>query len=248
MPEQSIQSTDEVKEYEIHFNFGRPFRVAISGLNVVVYDNEVKENKVVYQHEVERVFIGKSPLCPTTEYLHTHGPEFDGNTILLDEGHGNYIHISKNITRFRPRSRIVDFVSTMGNNDLPYPHAKDAHGRFYLLLERVIVEHIPEQCHNQVYDWFYDHSFMLPRQNHRSSMPPTSYPYEGFKGSLNGEPIQRFSVYWKAKPNENMTDRQIKIDDQWHNVDTEEMKVILDRFARTKGFAGLDMELVVLRH
>jgi len=91
----------------------------------------------------KKIFIGKSPLNKMTEYSGGHGPDFDGNSILLElktyEGY-LYLFIGLEVYDFKPLGKIVEYVSPVGNNDFPYPYAIDEFGNYYLMLEKKMLD------------------------------------------------------------------------------------------------------------
>ena len=51
-------------------------------------------------------------------------PEFDGNTILLEFEDNEYVYNSGcEITKFKTNDKIVDYISLIGNNVIPYTFA-----------------------------------------------------------------------------------------------------------------------------
>ncbi len=97
----------------------------------------------------KEVFIGKSPGNPNTRY----GPEFDGNTILVRVTENHYLFVGGTLRRFATDSPIVKYVSEVGNNDVPYPYAVDAEGKYYLLIEDAVVRDVadPENPYAYLY-------------------------------------------------------------------------------------------------
>ena len=46
---------------------------------------------------------------------------FDGNTLLLECENNEYVYISGlEITKFNTNDKIIDYISLMGNNMIPY--------------------------------------------------------------------------------------------------------------------------------
>ena len=41
---------------------------------------------------------------------------------------------------FRALTEIIDFVSPVGNSSVPYPYAVDAEGRYYLVIEEMVLQ------------------------------------------------------------------------------------------------------------
>jgi len=129
------------KTYFTHFNGGRPYLVYIKNNEVYVYhipknvyidyllySNNEKNNKWMYielveKFNVNKIFIGKSPLIEMTNFSGGHGKYFDGNTILLLLNNNNYIYIRDTIQKFKINDKIKKYFSFVGNNDIPYPIA-----------------------------------------------------------------------------------------------------------------------------
>ncbi len=149
-----VSALDKIKgkKYKIHDNGGRPFQVFINKEFVLVYkqvDSGEDENgdwKIIYSKfpslvflNPKRVFIGDSPRNKMTEFGGGYGPKFDGNSILVNTDDNNYVYIGPEIYSFTSKSEIVEYVSHVGNNDVPYPYAIDKDGNIYLMLEEVIL-------------------------------------------------------------------------------------------------------------
>jgi hypothetical protein len=163
--------SDQVPEvFETHDNGGRPFQVEIlrrdyqSGFqgNVKVYKNTYRDDTgfdksqpVFEAANLEKVFVGKSPLNAMTESSGGHGPDFDGNSILVKQISGMYVFIGQTITSFQALAEIVEYVSPVGNNDVPYPFAVDSAGNHYLLIEGIIVSSVPLSV-TDPYRYYYD--------------------------------------------------------------------------------------------
>ena len=128
------------KKYMIHYNYCRPFKVVINKQTIKVYQNVKPGNDdsdekyytgLVYKiKSYERVFIGDDP-CRDE-------PNIKGNSILVDIGANNYIFIGVSIYRFVIDDKIVNYVSTMGSNDVPFPYASGIHNT-YLVNDNVYV-------------------------------------------------------------------------------------------------------------
>lgn len=147
----------------IHDNGGRPFKVDISS-KVDVYkqiSNDVYESTPFLTLQPQRIFVGTSPLIPMTEFSDGYGPEFDGNSILLemDPKEKTYIFIGSEIFSFQSFDKIVKFVSPVGNNDVPYPYAIDECGNCYLLLEDVVLK-LGSFTIQEPYQYYYKQSRM----------------------------------------------------------------------------------------
>lgn len=178
-PKAKYVQLEKVPEYEqtyyyIHDNGFRPFIVYLSDKNVATvykipsyeddyyYNDELYDNvqtrrqlytKKVYQTKYKRVFIGQSPRDKFTEFGKGYGHDFDGNSILLQLYDLEYVHIYNRIEKFNTCSPIVKYQSSVGNNDVPYPYAIDKDGRYYMLLDNVIME---EECCEHPYYVYYE--------------------------------------------------------------------------------------------
>lgn len=157
-------------EYEIHDNYGRPYTVHVmydirsDKYKVLVHRNSHGDFNnpgiiqiLIHTYEASDVFIGESPLNKMTTFSGYRGPEFDGNSILIHVQNlpGTCIFIGQKIFSFVPYAPIVEFVSPVGNNDVPYPYAIDKEGRYYLMIESVVIQNLPSEARNDPYEYYY---------------------------------------------------------------------------------------------
>lgn len=152
-----------MKTYFIHDNGGRPFKVVIDNDKVYVYKNihhdfdtyeDFYSDKPILTFHPMKIFIGKSPFNTMTQFSGGHGPEFDGNSILIQMSEKKYVYIGRKIYSFATEHKITKYVSPVGNSDVPYPYAVDNKKHIYLLEEDVIIKRVPR--HIDPYDYFYD--------------------------------------------------------------------------------------------
>lgn len=164
--------------FDTHYNYGRPFRVVVRHTGggarervVSVYERAHAEDGEPIQYKddpiistlTDDVRIGKSPKTRATTFSGGYGPKFDGNSILYrscesdrDRKHGlTYVFVGGEIIKFRARSPIVEFVSPVGNNDLPYAYAVDGLGNTYLLAEGVVLSEDRAREGEDIYDFYY---------------------------------------------------------------------------------------------
>jgi hypothetical protein len=153
-----VRFTTSDDTFPIHDNGGRPFLVKVmSPSHVKVYqevpnddydDNSPVQYKSILEYPaLSKVMIGQSVRNAMTMRMSTTGARFTGNSILLENGQDatglfQYIMISRDIFTFTTKSRIVTFVSPVGNNDVPYPHAIDKSNKYYILWAHVILDHV----------------------------------------------------------------------------------------------------------
>jgi len=162
--------------YEIHDNGSRPFIVVINRNHIKVYtyldqhtktdtktdtesdtetdietdtEIETKKHKLLMAHQMK--FCGFWYGFDTSIY------ECHGNSILVKLDEHEYMHIGIDIYIFKTRDIIIDFVSPLGNNDVPYPLAIGTKN-FYFMIEYTFVhrEHILTQTTMEYIDDVYD--------------------------------------------------------------------------------------------
>lgn len=141
------------KEYKIHDNGGRPFLVKVyPDSRVEVYENNECDSddddckchiaeEPFFDQTVEKVFVGYDP----NDHM---DQSFLGNSILLDMGDLEYVFIGQSVFSFQALSEITQYVSPVGNSDVPYPYAVDDQNRAYLTIEDVIVQLTDEEVAN----------------------------------------------------------------------------------------------------
>ena len=106
------------KKYFTHFNGCRPFKVIANKKGIIIYDYTTKEkngcNPILRYY---KNFLG---------YWYGIDPEDNhnkGNSILIQISNHCYIHIGSEIYSFNTIDKILDFISPVGPNDVPYPVA-----------------------------------------------------------------------------------------------------------------------------
>lgn len=103
-----------------------------------------------------KVFVGKSIKNQMTTFCGGYGPEFDGNSILLEVEVNKYIYTGSSIFEFITHDEIVTFISNVGINDVPYPYAIDCNDTYYLLEEKVVAHYIHPPFESDPYRIYYD--------------------------------------------------------------------------------------------
>ena len=166
------------KVFYTHDNGGRPFKVIIrtkskNDSNIYIYKNNEgtqDKNDLVAVIRPLKIFIGKSPLNAMTRFSGGHGKDFYGNSILLEVGKNDYVYIGERIFRFSTFSKIIKYVSPVGNNDVPYPYAIDSLGNYYLLTEEVVLDSSSSfsiRRYGDPYDYYYSASLITDEQQNR---------------------------------------------------------------------------------
>ena len=127
------------KYFDVHDNGGRPFRVQIvSPTEVKIFVRIDIEFKLIKTYKnVEKKFIGNSPVNEMTRFSGGYGPKFRGNSILLKLKSSSpmfrYVFIGDSIYEFSTVEPILKFTSPVGNNDVPYPLAVSKNLVYFML-------------------------------------------------------------------------------------------------------------------
>lgn len=129
-----------LKIFLTHHNGDRPYRVQFDTSVREVEVFRENDNCLIDIYSPERIFIGKSPKNSMTEFSGGYGKSFDGNSILLHLKDNTYLYIGNCIYTFQSESKIIEYLSPVGNNDVPYPWAKDEDDNYYLLIENVMIK------------------------------------------------------------------------------------------------------------
>ena len=115
------------KIYDIHDNGGRPFRVIVNNTGITVYKQSLIDNnddvynldEEIYEDIILKLnhFLGYWSGFDSSYY------KMHGNSILIQLDTNKYLYIGDTIYAFMTNEKIIDYVSPVGNNDVPYPIA-----------------------------------------------------------------------------------------------------------------------------
>jgi len=148
-----------IHNIDIHYNRSTPFVVQLqTGSNNA---RIINENLQFTDITFTEVFTGDEHelQCPPYEGI--------GGTILFHIHGLHYIFIEADTWEFNSISPIINFVSNIGNNDVPYPYAIDSENRYYLLIERVILLNVPEK--KDPYDYYYSNNIISVQSVRRNN-------------------------------------------------------------------------------
>lgn len=132
------------KHYDIHDNFGRPFRVFVSddGKKVYIYKDvntgTLKEpadySKLIKEVKAKEIYIGKSTgHAAGADHRPDEAKTFVGNTILLQISANKYIYIGSSIYEFEMEDKVDKYFSMVGRNDVPYPVLLGTENVYFML-------------------------------------------------------------------------------------------------------------------
>lgn len=128
-----------VKKYMIHDNYARPFIVIDDDMNKIVKIFKTDETEFILETKYEKLFTGE----PFLDIYHDLYTFESGNTVLIYLGGYKYMHVGMCIYSFETEegddNLIYDYVSPIGNNDVPYPYAISKN-RIYLMAENIIID------------------------------------------------------------------------------------------------------------
>lgn len=159
--------TKRGKSYQIHDNGGRPFKVVVNkdGLFVYVWNgNEGGEDggpeETIYGDVIFELspdeFEGYWSGFDSSPY------EFHGNSILVKINANRYISIGWTIYQFDTDEEIIDYVSPVGNSDVPYPVAYGTEYVYFMLdMQKVLRSELEVEATvgnaEEIYGEFYGH-------------------------------------------------------------------------------------------
>lgn len=195
------------QEYVTRDNGQDPFRVVIKGKMAIIYNHNKEmlpemvssddssyynsdyddsseyepEDTEIIRFKFKQVFIGKSPLMEMTKNDESWGSEYDGNTILFQIKDKTYVYVGDKILSFTAISEIIEYISPVGNNDVPYPYAIDMDRNIYLILEDIIIKHVPLSKTQNIaklkeydtpYFYYYNNNLIVNKKSHKLDRIP----------------------------------------------------------------------------
>lgn len=148
-----------MREYLIHDNYSRPFKVVIRDDNIAaIYKGKyLGQNKMDYSERLlefsyRQVWIGNDS---------AYDEDFSkGNSILFElyyDSDGDwytYMHVGAQVKTFLCH-KVIGFYSPIGNNDVVYPYA-ETDLQYFLICENVRVSTKSVGDLNP-YDYYYNH-------------------------------------------------------------------------------------------
>ena len=110
--------TVKMRIYLVHDNGSLPFTVLVDKLGIRIYKYWRTQNKsngklVLFIRNYIGYWYGFD-----TNKTHAHG-----NSILIQETKSSYILVSRQVEYFKTKEEILNYVSPLGNSDVPYPLA-----------------------------------------------------------------------------------------------------------------------------
>lgn len=117
--------------------------------DIAIYD------RIIYEGYPKKIFFGKSLMNAMTTFSGGHGDKWDGNSILLDFGDNKYTHIGAKIFSFTTCEPVIKYVSSVGNNGVPYPYAETENWCYCMLsgMQTPVSEHPNREKNGDIYDY-----------------------------------------------------------------------------------------------
>ena len=123
-----------------------------------LYDDPMIFDNLIKNYQAEEIFIGKSIQNDMTMRSTCHGDKWDGNSILLqipcnnendNMYHYRYLHIGMDIFEFETDDKIIKYISSVGNNGVPYPYA-ESQNWCYCMNDciKISVQDVPHRDHD----------------------------------------------------------------------------------------------------
>ena len=128
--------------FMIQHNYQSKYLVIIDG-DVYVYKYEkCKFDQPFLSFQPKHLFIGKSKNCLMTEFSGANNShDYDGNTLLLEFEDNQYVYISGfEIFKFKTDDKIIDYISLIGNNMIPYTFAVGEKYTYFLYYRYKFIE------------------------------------------------------------------------------------------------------------
>lgn len=188
--------------YDIHDNYKVPFKVVVRSGRVEILDAETNERIRLIENP-KTVFVGESPATAKTLFSGGYGPDFRGNTVLIETELHQYLYVGSSIYTFTTEQGIIMYVSEVGNNDVPYPYGLDGSGRYYLMEERVILLSLPSSQSLDPYGYLYSVGDDTSPFGIASEILGVSYlvgsdPEEHFRLTYQRNPRRHYHYPWMS--------------------------------------------------
>lgn len=149
------KSKSKGKAYKTHDNGGRPFVVYVNPANksVDIYTNKnpSEEAPVFFKTmKYKQIWLGEVPRGYTRESSER------GNSILLQIGANQFVHIGSEIYSFSlvAGDQPVEYYSPVGNSDVPYPYLVGK-THTYFMLDYGAIPNEWLNLYNDVYEQYY---------------------------------------------------------------------------------------------
>lgn len=107
-------------KYLTHDNYNRPFLVELSSNQAIITNNI--SGKEIARYPVLQSWIGHSSgRSKSSGHKAAQTKQFDGNSVLIRISPRKYVYIGERVLEFEQSEKVKEYLSPVGNNDVPYP-------------------------------------------------------------------------------------------------------------------------------
>jgi hypothetical protein len=166
-----------MKLYYIHDNGSRPFKVEVDNIKKKCYVYHLKndlydlkgewiqgeyEENYCLKFNFKKIWIGQDSSVSKKFGV--------GNSILLQIGNRDYVHIGSEIYSFKVKigEKITKFFSPIGNNDVSYPYAVGILNTYILIENKYVKNKERKEIGEKLIDDPYQHYFGLEKPQFKS--------------------------------------------------------------------------------
>jgi hypothetical protein len=170
MKKKTIGKTKLKHVYFVHDNGGRPFKVEIFHNELKCYEHSPLDNySEIPSYDMMKYKINKfegywSGFDSSPYKMH-------GNSLLIKINKNKYVHIGSKIYQFTTNDKILDYVSPVGNSNVPYPIAY-GEDNVYFMLDRKYIKNddIPLEKNivnaEDMYSFYYQHQGPVKKEKY----------------------------------------------------------------------------------
>ncbi len=135
IPKNKLTTRDRI--YCIHDNFTRPFKVVADNKGIQIFTYKIVTEDYQTEDYTKLVkqftnFFGYWSGYDSSPY------KFHGNSILIQISKNEYVSVGWEIYSFKTDEEILDYVSPVGNSDVPYPVAFGENNVYFMLDKKYI--------------------------------------------------------------------------------------------------------------
>ncbi|XWV25752.1 hypothetical protein QJ857_gp1336 [Tupanvirus soda lake] len=127
---------NQVREYLIHDNGGRPFKVVANKNNIRIYKGQYDED--IDEDIYNEMILEFTEIDGYWDDFDSSPYKMHGNSVLIKLSDNEYVSVGWEIYRFKTNEVILDYVSPVGNSDVPYPVAFSENYVYFMLDKEMI--------------------------------------------------------------------------------------------------------------
>ena len=122
--------TNKNRNCTTHSNGDLPFKIITNNAGIKIFENDVRPKKFILEFTD---FIGYwRGFDSSPDKMH-------GNSVLIKISDNKYVSVGNSIYSFETDEKILDYVSPVGNNDVPYPVAF-GENNVYFIPDKMLID------------------------------------------------------------------------------------------------------------